>query len=198
MIVYRRTTIPSNQKDLLHFSAEVAKHLIGDVEPFFSKYSNDTALLFLCSGSTFNAILFCTGALKEDAWEVIAETISLLKLNARNHPSSEEARFMVNVVAPSFSKALVEKASFQGSEVHWIQWCSIRSKTNDALLVYPVENDKIPDPIENAEMDLTLAAPSFKGAESVPPLSTQEFIALARFGLDLRNSFKESSEISRN
>lgn len=185
MVIYEAAKQPREIHELADIALDVADHLFPEGEILDSKMSSDMCQLFLRDREQVTGFELYASPLQEDSFERILNLAFEVEEKRRECGGSLPKEITLCLVASNFSDALLERIRSRLFNIRLFQWSWLRSDRCDALWLQHISNS-----VCDAQIEVSYQASSYRPKRE---LSTPELIAMARFGIELRNRRAEIS-----
>ncbi|MBI3999743.1 MAG: hypothetical protein HY351_03930 [Candidatus Omnitrophica bacterium] len=196
MIIYQPAAFHSNQDGLSHLAVELINGLVPTGKLLSSRVEADSAHLMLQTTSTLIAFEVYSREVGEEIFETILKLRAFLeaKRKEQNDPTLKDTS--IYLLGTDFSHEFLKQVPSRLIGIRLFDWYFIRSGTQEAVMVRELktEGDCSKRAIDSIQKDPTrnrLQTYSF-----YQELSTQEFIALSRLGMELRNRRPHEKQIA--
>ena len=187
MIIYQPAAFHSNQDGLSHLAVELINGLVPKGKLLSSRVEADSAHLMLQTTSTLIAFEVYSREIGEEIFETILKLRVFLeaKRKEQNDPALKD--ISIYLLGTDFSHEFLKRIPSSLIGVRLFNWHLIRSGTQEAAMVreVKVEGGSSKKTIDSIQTDP--AGNRLKTHSFYQELSTQEFIALSRLGMELRS-----------
>ncbi|OGX06630.1 MAG: hypothetical protein A3G87_03340 [Omnitrophica bacterium RIFCSPLOWO2_12_FULL_50_11] len=179
MITYEIAKQSPNFCELADVAIDVAKHLYPEGKLLDSKNGSDFCQIILTDRETLTGFELFAQPVEEDEFERVLRVGAELEAKRKEQVDPSLTEISLCLVAHNFSDAFLERARSGFFHVRLFQWSWLSSHRSEALLLEEVRSTMC-----DAQADISSWA-CIDGSK--PELSTQELIAMARFGIELRD-----------
>ena len=196
MIIYQPAAFHSNQDGLSHLAVELINGLVPKGKLLSSRVETDSAHLMLQTTSTLIAFEVYSREIGEEIFETILKLRVFLEAKRKEQKDPTLKDIAIYLLGTDFSHEFLKQVPSRLIGVRLFDWYFIRSGTQEAVMVRELKaeggyGNRAIDSIQKDPTRNRLQPHSF-----YQELSTQEFIALSRLGMELRSRRPHERQIA--